>query len=268
MKDEGGDEKMKIEFPSLSEDLSKVVLPARVEPKYDGELNIWDGEKLINRYGTERWLPLCENLPKDMKLIGELYYGDGKCNFYEALPHLKNNSPKLKYKILGIYEANIPYIEQLYLTAFLPNRINGITAYSYIEVQKFAEIWIKEGYEGAVIKPILGKTSSTWIKYKPDKTIDLLILGVRKNKFSVAVGIEGKVFGHCSLNGFTEIQEKIKDMEIEKEDQDNYYFKNPSIIVEVQYLGIIKNHGIHLRHPRIKRLREDLKKENLSVYIK
>jgi hypothetical protein len=256
--------KMEIKFPHLSEDLSRVKLPARVERKYDGELNIWDGICLTNRYGTQRYLPFCAHLPKDIKLIGELYYKDGRSNFYEALPHLKNNSPNLKYMIFGIWESDLPYIQQIQSLRFLPNVSDGMTAYSYKEVEYYAKQYVKEGYEGAVIKPIMCKTPESWIKYKPDKSLDLLILALRKDKFSVAVGLDGQILGHCTLNGFKDLVKQLETLEITREDKEHYYFK-PEIIVEVEHLGIIRNEGVHLRHPRIKRVREDLRKEDLCL---
>ena len=259
--EKGGMDMERLEFPHLSEDLSKVKLPARVEAKLDGEANLWDGEKLINRYGTIRYFNF--NLPKDLKIVGELYYGDGKSNFYQALPHLKNNSPDLKFQPFGLWETDLPYYEQLKILSFLGEPV-GYTAYSTKEIDYYTKKFLSEGYEGAVIKPLISKTPHSWIKIKKDHTIDLLILGIRKNKYSVAVGIDNQVLGHCTLVGWDEIYEKIKDLPIKNEDKENFYFES-DVIVEVEYFGIIKNGKISLRSPRIKRIREDLRKEDLCL---
>ena len=80
-------------FPDLRGCLMGVKYPAIVEPKYDGEINIWDGKRLTNRYGKQRWdFPAVNNLPNE-QLLGELYYGDGKkISFYQFLEHKEDVS--------------------------------------------------------------------------------------------------------------------------------------------------------------------------------
>jgi hypothetical protein len=249
---------MKIE---MSTDLRRATIPSVVEAKIDGEFQLWDGKKLINRFGRERILPCCDNLP-DIPLIGELYYGDGKANFYEALPYLKGNNPRLHLALFGIYDSELSYYNQMkelqILTSFcndLVQPIKGITAYSQAEIEQWCQDFVSDGWEGAVIKPLHGRAHYNWIKYKPNQTLDLVVVALSHKKHAVAVGdVQGNIYGHCSLSGKDELIELLKPMNIVGRDREHYYIE-PKICVEVLHLGIIG--GKSLRSPRIKRIRHD-----------
>jgi ATP-dependent DNA ligase len=258
---------MKADFPKLDTNIHHAPIPCQVQPKYDGELVVWSNGRLSNRYGRERILPFCTELPT-VDLIGELYWGDGKRNFYEALSHLKNDDALLKFAVFGIFHANMEYSEQLKLLGkILPNServkvIYGQPAHSHLEIEQLCELNLSNGYEGSVIKGLASKDPSTWIKNKPDETMDLIILGVSKAKSAIAVGTpDGKIIGHCSLLGHPEIVALIRKENIIGETREDYLIP-ASYIVEVKHLGVIEPSG-HLRSPRIARLREDLSKEDL-----
>jgi hypothetical protein len=252
-----------ITFPKISDDLSRVSIPSCVQPKFDGECVVWNGNRLINRNGRERRLPLCDILPKNIKLSGELYWGDGKRNFYEALSPLKTDDPLLKFAIFALYEADLPFVEQLKVLKMLQTSdkvsvVEGMNAYSHLEVEHMCEMFYKEqGYEGAVIKPLMNKSPESWIKYKPDQTIDLVILGISKKHSAIAVGrLDGKVMGHCSLYGHKEVSDRIATHKIIGDTKEDYLIM-PDVVIEVLHYGIIEGAG-SLRSPRISRLREDL----------
>jgi ATP-dependent DNA ligase len=254
-------------FPKLDTDLNRIKIPSCVQPKYDGECAIWTGEKLVNRFGRERWLPFCKTLPKDLKLVGELYWADGKRNFYDALSHLKTDDPLLKFAIFALYEVDMPFVEQMKLLNLVINNtdqvkvVYGQNCYSHLEVEHIMDLNISNGWEGSVIKPLMGKKPEEWIKHKPDETMDLLIMGISKKHSAIAVGKDGKIIGHCSLIGKGEVADVIAKQTICGETKEDYLIA-PEIVVEVKHLGVIEPSG-SLRSPRIARLRYDLRKEDI-----
>jgi hypothetical protein len=253
---------MKVSIPKMSTDLTRVSIPSVVEPKYDGELVVWKNGVLNNRFGRERVLPFCKDLP-DVSLIGELYFETGKKNFYQALSYLKGDSPLLKFVAFGIYNENVPYIEQIkILKAVIQETeyikvIEGMTAYSHLEIEHYCEHYLDQGYEGSVIKPLNSAVVDRWVKNKPDETIDLCIVGISKKKHAIAVGkVDGTILGHCSLNGKREVAELIGKEKIIGTTNEDYLIE-PKYVIEVKHLGVIEGSG-HLRSPRISRVREDL----------
>jgi len=260
---------MKIEFPKLDTDLGRVKLPCQVQPKYDGELAVWLPEQgvLTNRYGTEKVLPLCKELP-NIELVGELYWDTGKRNFYQALPKLKQHDPLLKFAVFGMYHTDMTFSEQMkILKLAIQNSdrvsvVEGHNAYSHPELEHYLKDNLKQGWEGSVVKPLMSSSFTSWVKNKPDETIDLLILGVSKKKSAIAVGTpDGKILGHCSLLGQPEIAALVGKENIIGDTKEDYLI-SPSYAIEVKHLGVIEPSGC-LRNPRISRLREDLGKDNL-----
>lgn len=250
----------------MSSDISRATIPSICQPKYDGEFVIWNGEKLINRNGRQHNLPLCKHLPASTKLIGELYYGDGKKNFYEASTHLKADSPLLNLALFGMYDTDKQYVNQMqditYMYGLSDGQIHaveGMTAYSYAEIDLYCKDYIDAGWEGAVVKPSWSTISDSWIKVKDTKTADLVVVGVSKGKYAIAVGnAAGYIYGHCSLYGNEDIEALIKDKKIVGRDSEHYYI-DPSVVVEVEYQQVIRSgRGISLRSPRLLRAREDL----------
>jgi hypothetical protein len=255
---------MKIEFPELSTDLSRISVPCSVQAKYDGELVVWKDGCLTNRFGRQRWnMPCTRGLPKDLELEGELYWGTGKRNFYEAMTHLRNNDPLLKLAVFGFYHADLTYVEQLQLLTLLAKQnelmhiVEHKNAYSHAEVEYYHKLYLADGYEGTVIKPYMAKSERSWIKWKPDETMDLLVVGISKNKSAIAVGLhDGVALGHCSTLGKEkEVEAVLGGIEIIGETKEDYLI-NPEIVVEVKHLGVIPQTG-HLRNPRLLRFRED-----------
>lgn len=255
-------------FPDITDNVQKIRIPCCVQPKYDGECGVWTGGKLLNRYGRERQLPFCGKLP-DIELAGEVYFEHGKRNFYQAESYLKKDSPLLKFVIFALYNVDIPFNEQLRILQQLQllgldnvSVVEGMNAYSHLEVEHFCEYYLKQGYEGAVIKPLQGKTPDTWVKFKPFKTIDLVVLGVSKKHSAIAVGrLDGKVLGHCSLIGKQAVIERIGKLKVVGETKEDYLI-SPEVVVEVLYFDVIEPSG-HLRSPHLGRVRDDLKPEEV-----
>lgn len=262
---------MKIDFPELDTDKSRITLPCVVQAKYDGELVVWKGGCLTNRYGRERWNMSCtEGLAKDTELIGELYWETGKRNFYEAQTHLKNDDPLCKLAVFAFYHVDLSYAEQLHLLTLLANHnaqrkvAESNTAYSTAEIEYFHKTFIKEGFEGSVLKPLPSKSVSSWVKWKPFETMDLVVLGIRKNKSAIAVGTpEGTILGHCAIGNkekeFELLVGKLKVIGETKED----YLLPAEVVCEVRHLGVISKSG-KLRSPQLTRFREDKKMEDIN----
>jgi len=258
-------------IPKMRTDIRQARLPARIEPKYDGEFCVWDYKRgvLVNRFGTTRALPFCSRLPKATKVMGELYWGDGKRNFYEALSHLKRNDPALNFVVFGVYDLSMPYDVQLGLLKRLDlpkegqvKMIEGSIAVSMGEVEALTALFSHEGYEGSVVKPLpLGL--SHWIKVKPFQTIDLAVLGIVKNKNSVSVGVPNALpYGHIVPKG--DLLDALGNMAIVGTDKE-HYLVNPSVVVEVRHLGfIISNGKISLRSPQFERVRYDLSPQDID----
>lgn len=254
---------MKIEFAELSTNVSRVTLPCAVQAKYDGELVVWKGGCLNNRNGRERWgLPCVQGLDPKTELIGELYWDTGKQNFYEGMTYLKNDSPLLKFAVFAFYNGNMTYAEQIHLLGMLnlnPQRkiAESMNAYSHLELEHFHAEYMTQGFEGSVIKPLASKSVASWTKWKPDETMDLVVLGISKKHSAIAVGKpDGEILGHCSLLG----KEKEADLLLGKlniiGDTKEDYLIGGKVVVEVKHLGVIDKSG-HLRSPRIARFRED-----------
>jgi len=255
--------KKKIEFPEMSTNLDRIMLPSAVQAKYDGELVVWSGGCLTNRFGRERFdMPCTEGLPEDLEIMGELYWGSGRRNFYEAQSHLKQDDPRLKFAMFAFYNADMTYSEQLTLLRLINTTeqrhvVESTTAYSHLEVEYLHKRYMEQGFEGSVIKPLPSKTPYSWLKWKPDETIDLWVVGISKDKSAIAVGREdGTILGHCSVLG----KEKetgllIGHKPITGENKEDYLI-TPDTRVEVKHLGVIPQSG-RLRNPRILRYRED-----------
>ena len=95
-------------FPELRGDIRSMRYPAYVEAKCDGELNWFkpDEECLINKSGKIRSsFPITKELSHiKHKLLGELYWGDGKAGaLYEFLKHQTDD--ELKFMV---FDVDIP----------------------------------------------------------------------------------------------------------------------------------------------------------------
>lgn len=175
---------LKISYPELRGSLDAMKYPAFVEPKYDGELNIWNGKNLVNKYGKTRSdFPAVKNLP-DISLIGELYWEEGKAGrLYDLLKHKEDD--RLNFKVfdyIPLSTAEIPHAEFPHGTMplvdrreFLLDKVPAISIIGCVLVQNKTEAmhaaleYIDQGFEGAVVKSLdslytVGPCS--WVKIK------------------------------------------------------------------------------------------------------
>lgn len=247
----------------LKTDLSRLRLPCAVQAKYDGEFVLWKDGVLVNRFGRVRkGMPCTKGLDPKLELMGELYWETGKSNFYEGMSHFKRDDGLCKLALFAFHNVDLTFAEQLRLLELLPENslrkvVETMNAYSSLEVEHIHSEYLKQGFEGSVLKHLSAKTPDNWIKWKPDMDMDLYVLGISKTKSAIAVGRkDGTILGHCSLLGKEkEAKLAIGKLVVTDENKEDYLF-SPEVVVEVKHLGVIEKTG-RLRSPRISRFRED-----------
>jgi len=250
------------------------------EPKFDGIRAILvkrgNKVKILSRYGddiTEHFPTLVEaakKLKHDITLDGEITVKDekSKTHFEKIISLLKSKKPKRYPVIYHVFDIlsvegkdikNKPLIERKKILSRIlkktPRTIR-ITPFKVAPTVDDYKKFIKEGYEGIVIKKIdskykPGKRIMDWIKYKKEQTIDARIVGLKKTpkgKMSFVIkDLKGNPLGLVSSAKLTTEQREMLIEEIEKG-------KKPR--VEVVGTKTIKG---KIRHPRIVKIRLDLK---------
>jgi len=250
------------------------------EPKYDGIRAIIEkrGRKIriLSRYGddiTEHFPQIVEAAKKALKgnvrVDGEITVVGRKNKFEKIISVLKSKKPKkiaVRYHVFDILEIGDkriyrePLLEKrkrLLKKKVKPNKIVKLTPYVLDPTIKDYKKFLKEGYEGIVLKKIdspyrFGKRTIDWIKVKPAKTIDARVVGLKKTsrgKMSFIIkDLKGRSLGLVSSAKLTTEQRKMLIDEI-------LHGRKPR--VEVAGEEITRHHKI--RHPRIIRVRIDLK---------
>ena len=250
------------------------------EPKYDGIRAIIEKKngkiRILSRYGDDitRHFPQIvkaaeKSLKGNIKIDGEIT-ASGRNKFEKIISVLKSDKPKktLKVKfhafdILEVGKKNVarqPLLtvrKKLLKQRVKPNRYIALTSYKRDPDVKDYKKFLKEGYEGIVLKRVdspyrFGKRTVDWIKVKPHKSVDAKVVGLKKTpkgKMSFIIkDLKGKPLGLVSSAKLTTEQRKILIDEIK-------HGRKPR--VEVAGEEITPHHKI--RHPRITRVRVDLK---------
>ena len=241
-------------FPELKGDIRAIRYPAWVEAKIDGELNWFKPDKefpyLINKSGKIRHsFPITKELSHiDKRLLGELYWGDGKAKaLYEFLKHQTDD--ELKFMV---FDVNMPgtYSERkLWL-------MDHILPTPHVQLVGWSKILTKDGikinydcyvnamgYEGIVVKSgdsrlIMG--ICPWVKIKKKETSDLEVISIDPTQERIEVLVHSAV-GSKPVG--VKVMNKIKTT------------LKVGDIVEIEHQGILSQGG--LRHPVFVRLRED-----------
>lgn len=170
---------VKIAYPELRGTLEHIVYPAFVEPKFDGELSMWTGQHLINKYGKTRCnFPAADRLPSNCILLGELYYNSGKKGaLYEFLSHKTDEFLQyVPFDILQVNKTDLqnkPLVERREIMFEVIPKITDIIAADLAmnkeEAMTYAQQWIQRGFEGATVKSLqsLYRTGPCdWVKIK------------------------------------------------------------------------------------------------------
>uniref|UniRef100_A0A6C0H577 ATP-dependent DNA ligase family profile domain-containing protein n=1 Tax=viral metagenome TaxID=1070528 RepID=A0A6C0H577_9ZZZZ len=209
-------EEDKPRFPMLAEEFEKnekkVMYPCYVQPKLDGYRMIYDSDKktVTTRQGKELKIisenakELYEELSKlsgsGVILDGELYVHNDKDTSFETLGVLRRtknftkedliNLGKINYNVYDVIDNNLTFEERM-------NKINelllekGFNKIRVVkteivknkkEIMKKHEEYVKDGYEGIMIRNMVGKykekyRSSDLLKYKEFKDSEFKIIG-------------------------------------------------------------------------------------------
>lgn len=195
----GKNSNLKISFPELRGSLDAVRWPAFIEPKFDGELNKWDGRYggyLINKYGkTRSHFPAVNALPKDCQLIGELYYKDGFAGrLYDLLKHKEDDD--LNFVVFDAIMSGNLLERREWLYANVPNGliISAELVHNKKEAEGIANYWMHVGFEGAVVKSLDGQYYEgpcPWVKIKKKDQNDYVITYVDPMLERIEVAVPG-----------------------------------------------------------------------------
>jgi ATP-dependent DNA ligase len=234
----GKNNNLRIGFPELRGSLAALKYPVFVEPKLDGELNMWDGTHLINKYGRLRNdFPAVNNLPNNCCIIGELYVGEGKAGaLYELLS--QKESDTLNFTAFDILSKNgisltalalVERREELLDTGAIV--IPALMAHNKEEVMEHYKLFVAMGYEGAVAKSIYGayiEGPCAWVKLKHKDRNNLIVCQVSPTQERIEV-IHGNVGVGVKCCNKDKVNIKVGDT------------------VEIEHQGVLASGS--LRHP-------------------
>jgi len=244
--------------PEFREGWQNLKLPALASIKYDGEFQKVTSSGCLNKYGRFRQFSFLKSLPSNYAFYGELIVGEGKDFYSEFLPNKTNPDEKIFKLVIFDVELDFPFFVRRALLREVVEETEYIKlarttlVKTESEAKRYFETVTEDGYEGAVFYP---KDRNFWVKVKKVSTLDLAVLGIRKDKYSVAIGYPPKtVLGHASLVPHPEILEAIKKEEIVEETEEDFLIR-PKMVVEVKAYGRTKEG--RLRSPQILRVRED-----------
>ncbi len=237
----------KIPFPELRGSLGAIRFPAFAELKLDGELNEFHYTDngvcyLINKHGTMRynWNALEQIVPlgvKDMVLVGELIYHDGKQGDLYKLLSNKTNENEIKFvpfDVLIINEQVVKFEPLIERKEMLVHTLKGVepkVVMNQEDVDDAFQDAIQAGYEGIVVKNMHEPYRTgpcNWVKVKEKDQNDYRVTIIDPVKDRIEVDVNGRGVG-------------VKCMP-----KDKCNLKVGSIVT-VEHQGVLDTGG--LRHP-------------------
>lgn len=194
-------------LPMLANDFEKrkgkIKYPVHVQPKLDGVrcLAMWHGDKvvLLSRKGKEYKVQHISDeleaiLQPNMILDGEIYVHDA--TFQEVTRLVKKHRPgeseRLQYWIYDVFiigeEATEWFDRHKTLTNVLLSEneivrtVKTLTAYNEKEIYKLQKLFVKRGYEGAIVRELnapyeINKRSNHLLKVKEFQDNEYKIIG-------------------------------------------------------------------------------------------
>ena len=177
--------------------------PCYAEAKYDGEYNVFMDGKLINKYGKVRSeCRLTEILSVQNisgVLLGELVYREGhKGELFDLLAN--KTSEELSFVIFDLWEPNSTQearrkkLASLELSGTPLSISHSILCQTEADLQCAYDDYIRQGYEGMVVKNKYGTMRTPWYKVKEKMTHDLRVVQVEPNRIEVE-DIDGRTVG-------------------------------------------------------------------------
>jgi DNA ligase 1 len=262
-----------------------------IEPKYDGEriiavrysdkIDLWTRRNIQASY---KFPEIVEALKKEVE--GDKWILDGEMTVKGGFRQLLNRNVEDRFKI-SLLSRKIPATFNIfdilqYENDDLINRplmerksilMRVVHPEKYIEIVPFKEVdkpdnqfqdYLKQGYEGAVIKNFYskyepGRRSDNWLKIKKGDTVDVSIIGATKSASSIPFGAllmekDGKYFGRVGT-GFSD-QDRKDILKLLKENQAPLQITVPSdvepeiLITSKPLLAEIKMQEMIKRSPR------------------
>jgi ATP-dependent DNA ligase len=295
-----------------TQDVKFLRYPIATEIKYDGEYTqiIINNNDIymVNKYNTiRRDNPILrefmqqlnenrdvkflnERFPTDMikhVFVGELCCRKPNTPFNQFLSYVRNGEwSKLElrvFDILEIYHQQLPAVQyeekrKMIETIFYNGEYVKLSEQKVCktpeEALRFFERAVNKGYEGIMLKPLNSINEKGWFKLKPFYDIDVVVVGVSKQKQSFIIGLyngnELKTVGKVSIpdEHLYYIVKKLAKKHLIKEDNDHLYLP-PKIVIQVNFHSLIPSKkyslGYALRFPRYMRLRKDKKAHECTV---
>jgi DNA ligase-1 len=261
-----------------------------IEPKYDGEriIAIRSGSKISlwtrrNIQASYKFPEIVEALKNNIK--GTDWILDGEMTVSGSFRQLLNRNVEDRFKIsllsrkkpatYNVFDIirheedllNLPLIERKGKLSEVVHPDERIEIVSFQEVDNIEEQflnYVKEGYEGAIIKNSYskyepGRRSEQWLKIKKGDTVDVHIIGATRSTGSIPFGAllmekDGKYFGKVGT-GFSD-QDRADIFKLLIENQQPLKIKVPPdveseiLITSKPLLAEIKMQEMIKRSPR------------------
>jgi DNA ligase 1 len=261
-----------------------------IEPKYDGEriiamrsgdeISLWTRRNIQASY---KFPEIVEALKNNVE--GNDWILDGEMTVSGSFRKLLNRNVEDRFKISLLSRKNpatynvfdiirhekdilkIPIIERksiLMKVVHPDDRIEIVPFHEVAQIEKQYLDYIKEGFEGVVIKNSYskyepGRRSDQWLKIKKGDTLDVHIIGATKSTGSIPFGAllmekDGKYFGKVGT-GFSD-QDRVDILKLLKENQEPLKISIPPkveseiLVTSKPFLAEIKMQEMIKRSPR------------------
>jgi DNA ligase 1 len=225
------------------------------EPKYDGERLIAESKRKKIGLWTRRHVQVSRKFPEIvdalLRVDGDNWILDGELTvpggFRQILKRNVEDKTKIKilsqkipatYHVFDILSLDgkdlttkpLKDRKRILLDHIKPSNRVKIMPFRLVtssEVKTHFQEYVKDGYEGTVLKNVLsfyepGKRTGQWIKIKREETVDVDIIGATRSTGSIPFGAllmekDGKYFGKVGTGYSTDEQKSI--MKILKKNQ-------------------------------------------------